>query len=193
MNKKDIIKIAKENNGYINRDIVCDNDISTIYLSRLCYDNKLKRIDRGVYYLDEGIEDYFYVYSSKYKNIVYSGTSALYLNKLSNMQFEKYEVTVPYNSAIPKIQNCIIHRTRKNTFNLGIEEIETPYGNKVKCYNKERCICDLFINEDAYDKEDRKYAIKEYFNNYCKMDILLNYAKKLNVYEKIKNVIEVIK
>lgn len=193
MNKKDIIKIAKENNGYINRDIVCDNDISTIYLSRLCDDNKLKRIDRGVYYLDEGIEDYFYVYSSKYKNIVYSGTSALYLNKLSNMQFEKYEVTVPYNSAIPKIQNCIIHRTRKNTFNLGVEEIETPYGNKVKCYNKERCICDLFINEDAYDKEDRKYAIKEYFNNYCKMDVLLKYSKKLNVYEKIKNVIEIIK
>ena len=114
----------------------------------------------------------------------------LYLNNLSNRQFTGYYVTFPYGTNLPKINNFVVEQTRKKTYDLGIEYIETPYGNKVRCYNKERCICDLFINE--YDFEDKIYAINEYKNNYLDFEKLYDYANQLGILEKVKNIFEVI-
>ena len=75
----------------------------------------------------------------------------MFLNNLSNKQSPIREFTIPYGTNVPKIEGYNVKYDRKDSFDLGVEEIETPLGNKVRCYNKERCICDLFIRSDYYD------------------------------------------
>ena len=97
-----------------------------------------------------------------------------------------------YGTHVPKIDGVVIRQSRSRHFCLRITEIETAFGNKVICYNKERCICDLFIRPNNYDYEDRVYAIEEYKTNYLNFDKLYEYAKLLGVYKIVKSVFEVV-
>ena len=192
MTKAEIINIANQNNGYIYSKIVKEYKIQTENIVRLVKEGKLTKLDRGIYITDEGIEDEFFINSIKYSRIVYSGETALFLNNLSNKQFPIKEFTIPYSTCVPKINGYNVKYSRKETFNLGIENIDTPFGNKVRCYNKERCLCDLFIRPDYYDYETRIFAINEYKNKYLDFKKLYEYANILGVYEKVSNVFEVI-
>lgn len=46
-----------------------------------------------------------------------------------------------------------VHYVVRDKFNAGIIEIESPYGNPIKIYNAERCICDMLKNPDQYEIE----------------------------------------
>ncbi|MFA6843176.1 MAG: type IV toxin-antitoxin system AbiEi family antitoxin domain-containing protein [Bacilli bacterium] len=191
--KKKILEIAKQNNGYVTRKKLTENNIPTINLTRLVKEGQLIRVYKGIYLLKGYIEDMFYIYNEVYSKIVYTRETALYLNGMSNRQFTYYSAALPFNTTTPKIKNFKFFKTRKETFNLGIEQVRTSYGNLVRCYDKERCICDLFIYDDYdYDYEDRVYAINEYINNYLDLEKLYRYARRLNIYSKVKSVFEVI-
>jgi len=101
-------------------------------------------------------------------------------------------MTIPYGVNVPKIDGAKNIVSRKSTVSLGVAVIYTPFGNKVKSYDMERSICDLFMRKDHYDAEDMNYAIMEYARHHLDLEKLYSYAKQLNVYEKVKNVFEVI-
>lgn len=192
MKKEDIIKISNENNGYLYSDIIKKNRIDTIYISRLAKEGMLSKVARGIYITKNGVEDYYFINCILYSKIVFSGESALYLNNLSNKQYVNNEVTIPYGSSSPKIKNCKVVVSRKSDFSVGIINVDSPFGNKIRTYDKERCICDLFIRPDFYDFEQRAFAINEYKKNYLNIKKLYEYAKILKVYNEVKNVFEVI-
>lgn len=192
MKKNEILNIANQNNGYIYSDIIKKYNIPTISITRMVNDGILKRVDRGIYISDLGVVDDLFIYSIKYSRIVYSGETSLFLNGLSNKQCPIYEFTIPYGTNAPKIDGFNIKYDRTDNFNLGISKIKTPFGSIVRAYDKERCICDLFLRSDYYDYEDRVYAINVYTKHYLNYKKLYSYAKKLNVYEEVKNVFEVI-
>ena len=192
MMKQDILKIANENNGYLYSKIIKENAIKTAIIGRLVDEGLLTKVDRGVYITDQGVEDELFINSIKYSRIVYSGETALFLNCLSNKQSPIREFTIPYGTCVPSINGYHVKYSRKDTFSLGIIEINTPFGNPVRCYDMERCVCDLFIRPDHYDYEDRIYAINEYKNKYLDFKKLYEYARKLGVYEEVSNVFEVI-
>lgn len=192
MNKEKVMEIVNENNGYLYSSIIKNNKIPTIYISRLVAENKLYKVARGVYISELGIIDDYFINSLIYSKIIYSGESALFLNNLSNKQYSNNEISIPYGSSSPKINGYKVVVSRKNTINIGITTVETSYGNKVKSYDKERCICDLFVRQTHYDYEDRVFAINEYKNKYLNLKKLYEYAKVLNVYDEVKNVFEVI-
>ena len=62
----------------------------------------------------------------------------------------------------------------------------------MRAYDKERCICDLFLRPDEYDAEERVYAIEEYRARSLDLEKLYSCAKQFGVYEKVKNVFEVL-
>lgn len=192
MKKKEVIEIANKNNGYLYSSIIKEHSIPTSTVSRLVKDGILEKVYPGVYLTSVGVYDDLFVYSLKYSKIIYSGETALFLNDLSNKQSPIYEFTIPYGTFTPNIDNFNVKYSRKDTVDLGVVEIETQFGNKVKSYDKERCICDLFIRPDYYDYEDRVYAINEYKNNYLNFKKLYDYAEKLGVLKDVKNVFEVI-
>lgn len=192
MMKQEAMRIANENNGYLYSKLIKENAIKTAIIGRLVEEGLLTKVDRGVYITDQGVEDEFFINSIKYSRIVYSGETALFLNDLSNKQSPIKEFTIPYGTSTPQIAGYEVRYSRKSTFALGITELETPFGNNVRSYDKERCICDLFMRPDYYDYEDRVYAINEYKNKYLDFKKLYDYAKKLDVYEEVSNVFEVI-
>jgi len=192
MNKEEVIEIANNNNGYLYSKIVNKHKIPTAYITKLIREEKLEKVAKGVYITSKGLEDLYFINAVKYSKIVYSGESALFLNNISNKQFVENEVVIPYGSTAPKIDNYKVRVSRKDSFNLGIIEIKTPFNNVVKSYDKERCICDLFLRPDYYDFEERIYAINEYKKNYLNIKKLYKYAKELKVYDEVKNVFEVI-
>ena len=192
MRLEDIIELANLNNGYLTPKLIKDNGIYTSYIHRLVDAGELFRVERGIYITKNGVEDEFYINNLKYTNIVYSGVTAIFLNGLSNMQSPEKEVSISPGINIPKLEGYTIKQSRKDTFYLGITMVETPFGNKVRCYDKERCICDLCIRPDNYDYEDRVYAINTYKNEYLNFDKLYNYASILGVLDKVKSVYEVV-
>ena len=184
MHKNEIMKLVNQNNGYLYSKIIKENGIYTSSISRLEKEGLLTKIARGIYISQLGVEDEFFIKSIKYTRIVYSGETALFLNGLSNKQYPIKEFTIPYGTCAPLIDGFITKYSRKSTFNLGIININTPFGNPVKTYDKERCICDLFIRPDFYNYEDRVFAINEYKNKYLDFKKLYDYAKKLGVLKK---------
>ena len=189
--KEKILEICNNNNGYITNKIARDNGIPTVYLSRMVKSNLLKRVAVGIYLKKDYIEDEFYILYLAYPNIVFYRETALYLNGLSNNFLSEYHVVLPYECSIPDNVNLKIKRTRKETFDVGVTLIDTPYGNKCKCYDKERCICDLFIYND-FEYEEKAYAINIYKEKYLNKDKLYSYAKKLGIFKEVFNVFEVI-
>lgn len=58
-----------------------------------------------------------------------------------------------------------IHQEKPETYELGVEEIATNFGNKVPAYNKERCICDLIRNRGKIEAQNFQTAIKIYMRS----------------------------
>lgn len=191
--KDKIIDIAKNNNGYITGKIMKEHNIPSIYIYRLAKAGVFEKVDKGIFVLKDFIQDSFYNIQLLYPNLIFCEETALYLNGLSNAQFSGYYGTIPYENSIPKYDNLKVIRSRKVTVGIGVEEVVTPYGNSVKCYDKERMICDLFINPAHYDYEDRVYAINKYNSDYLNIDKLYNCARQLKVYDEVRNVFEVIR
>ena len=86
-----------------------------------------------------------------------------------------------------------VHYVTQNKYELGIIEIKSPYGNPIKIYNAERCICDILKNPNSVDLEVYNKIINNYFKQRHKNLITLEkYAKEFNVYEKLQNIMEVL-
>ena len=192
MNKDDVIYLAEQHNGYLYSKTLKEHEVPSVYLTRLAREKRLEKACKGVYVTPDTVVDPYYILSLKYPHIVYSGETALFLNGLSSKQSVGMEMTIPYGVNVPKIDCAKIIVSRKKIVTLGVSIIETPFGNKVKTYDKERSICDLFIRKDHYDAEDMNYAIREYARHHLDLEKLYSYAKQLNVYEKVRKVFEVI-
>ena len=80
-----------------------------------------------------------------------------------------------------------MHFVKKEIFELGKIEIESPQGQMITCYNAEWCICDLLKNKDKEDLETVKYAITKYLQDKQNRDLpkLVEYSKKLNNLDEV--------
>ncbi len=190
MKKQDLIDIAKKNNGYLFYKDLKRKGIPSITLIRHERKGVFKKVSRGIYLLADQIEDPFYIFSKMYSKLVFSHSTALYLQGLSNRQFQGFEATFPHSSRIPSNTELVCHTTRTSNYKLGIQQVKTPYGNEVPCYDTERCICDIFVYEDI-EYEDKMFAINQYSKN-IDYDKLYAYAKKLKVYDRVHDVFEVV-
>lgn len=185
-----IIKLNQ--NGYIFTKVLKENNIPTVYLTRFCQKGIIRKVARGVYILSEYVEDNFYINYLKNKDLIYTNNTALYLQQLTPKQFENYQVNFYYGKNVKNVKKLEYKVLRnKLIYELGKQFVETPMGNLVPCYDKERSICNLFM-QDFCDEEVKTFAIKEYKNKYLNINKLYDYAKKLKVYNDVKNIFEVI-
>ena len=84
--------------------------------------------------------------------------------------------------------------TKKELLNLGITYHKLDNGNKIKVYDLDKTICDIIKNKKRLDPELFNKAIREYFYSKQKNTIkLYEYAKKMNIYNKVRDTFEVLK
>ncbi|MFW5889362.1 MAG: type IV toxin-antitoxin system AbiEi family antitoxin domain-containing protein [Bacillota bacterium] len=195
MNYYDEIKeIAKKNNGIVTSFMVKEEEIPSIYLTRMVEKDELEKVDRGIYaFQDTFIDDYYLLYL-KNKRIIYSFKSALFLNGITDRTPYNLEVTLPnsYNSSHID-SNVVIHKVLKKYYEIGRTIKVTMYGNKVPCYDMERTICDLIRFRDKVDVEIFRKAI-QFYKNHKDRDYhkLREYGKQFGISNKINNLMDVI-
>lgn len=71
-------------------------------------------------------------------------------------------------------------------------DCETQFGNTVRLYDRERCICDLIKNRDSYDIQMFQTALKEYMRRKDRdLNKLIKYAEVLKMREEVMKYVEV--
>lgn len=193
-NYERIKKICEENNGIITTSIAAEENIPRWYLSDMVEKNQLYRIARGIYLTEGGDMDDYYFFQLINSRCIYSFSSALYLHGLTDrIPFSK-EVTVykGYNSS-HITDDTIIHHVEKRTYDMGVTECDTMFGNTVRVYDKERTICDIIANRKNIDVEIFSKALKMYASD-PKRDYrkLRQYAKAMKISEKVDSILEVL-
>lgn len=155
---------------------------------------ELIRADRGIYIDSNGDYDEYYFFHNRFKVAIFSYVSALYLHQFTDIIPEGMEVTVykGYNSH--RISRSVrIHYVTKEVYDLGVTECRTMFGNIVKVYDLERTICDLIKNRSEIEMELFSKTINRYVRYENKdLNKLYDYSKKMKIYEKVKEVLEVV-
>lgn len=192
--KTKIIELAEKFNGYITTKEVSKNDIPKIYLTQLVDEKKLIRISRGLYMLPDCFEDEYYRFQVITNYSVFSLETALYLHNYSDRVPTVYNITVPrnYNGYLSKEKNVKLSYVKEELLNLGVTEIESPLGQKIKVYDLERTICDIIKFKSKVDPEIFSKALKQYVKSKDKnLNNLIIYARKLNVEDEVRKYMEV--
>lgn len=189
-----IQELMKNNNGYITTKQLEELGLHRMYLTVMKKRKLIEQVSNGIYIDSNKIEDNYYVFSLSIPKVIFSHMTALYFHNLSiKAPNEKYDVTVTksYNSV--KLKKHNVFYVKDNIYTLGVIEVETPMGNKVKAYDMERCICDIIRSRKRMDLEHVKYSIKEYLKRKDKdLTKLSLYAEKLNIKKEVMDLISIL-
>ena len=187
-------ELLKLNKGYLFSSLVEKEGISRTYLARFIKDRNLEKVAKGVYITEDTWNDSLFVLQHSNPKIVFSGETALYLNQLMEREYSDIVVSVPegHNGARLRERGVIVHQEKEAVFGLGVTEVETNYGNIVRAYNSERCICDLVRLRSKYEAQTYKSAIKTYMRRKDKnLTRLIQYAETLKIRDEIDKYVEV--
>ena len=183
--------IMKMNNGYVTSKQISNFGIHRMYLNIMKKKGMIEKVGNGIYIDSNKIEDSYFVLSLELPNVIYSHMTALYFYGLSiKAPNEKYDVTVPNNYYNYKLKEHNVFYVSKNIYELGLIEIETPMGNKVRAYDIERCICDIIKSKNRMDLEHVKHSIKTYIKSKDKNIIKLSkYANEMGIKDEVMDYI----
>ncbi|MCL2019203.1 MAG: type IV toxin-antitoxin system AbiEi family antitoxin domain-containing protein [Oscillospiraceae bacterium] len=190
-----IDELLSQNNGFITSMQVTQAGLQRRLLSELVAQNRLYRVERGIYALPEVWEDEMYFLQYRFSKGVFSNETALYLHGLSDRTPHAYSLTFPhgYNSSGFKKYNAKAKYVTAEIYDLGISEKLSPFGNKLRVYDVERTLCDIVKGNNTCDIQLVNQAMKEYASSKeLNMSKLINYSEKLRVKPKILKYMEVL-
>lgn len=186
--------ISSSPNGIITSKQVTEAGLHRSLIREMVNNGELIQYNRGIYLSNDAWEDELYLLQYKYKRGVYSHDTALYLLGYSDRTPAKFTMTFPkgYNAASLKSENIIVKRVVPENYSLGIIEINSPSGNRIRIYNLERTLCDI-IRGSGSDIQIVSEAMKRYAASSDKnVHKLMRYAEKLRVKPKILRYMEVL-
>ena len=187
-----IEEIMKKNNGYITSKELDMFDIHRMYLSIMREKGLIEKVASGIYIDINKIEDNYYIFGLSMPNVIYSHMTALFFHGLSiKAPNDVYDITVKrsYNSVHLRKHN--VFYVDNDIYGIGLTEIETPMGNKVKVYDVERCICDIIRSKNRMDLELIKHSVKEYIKRKDKDLVKLSsYAEKLGLKDVVMDYVD---
>ena len=183
--------IKQINNGMLSTRMIEPLNISRQYLSIMQNNNDIEKVSRGIYLSPSAFEDSYFSFQQKYKKAIFSHMNALYFYGMTEEFPYNYTVTVPQSYHVDTVnEKCNVFYVSDDIYELGVVEIETPNGNKVRAYDKERCICDIIRSKGRMDSEQVKKTIKQYMQSRDK-DIakLSEYSKKIGINKKVMEMV----
>ncbi len=195
MNYRKQIEIhLKESGGIITSAYCRENNIPTVYLSRLAKEGKLFRVQKGIYIIEDGDFDEYYFFQYQYGKAIFSYETALFLLGVTDKIPWRIDVTVYNGYKFNEKQDTLnINYVKKFIYNLGIIQKKTMFGNIVNVYSYERILCDFISNKEKMDTEVYVKLIRSY-SKYKDKDIhsLYEIARKMGIEDKVREVMEVV-
>lgn len=187
-----IIEMASQNNGMVTASSVSKAGLQRRALAECVEAGKLSKGARGVYFLPNQLEDEFAIWQHTYPQGIFSGNTALYLLKKTDRIPYSFSMTFPkgYNVSAARQNGIKCKIVVPERYDLGLQEVLSPHGNAVRCYNIERTLCDI-VRED--DVQSMNQAFKEYARSDAKdIALLMRFAKILHVEERVRNYMEIL-
>ncbi len=182
-NAEMIESFMESNGGYITSKMVTDLGIHRMYLNIMVKKGNIEKVGRGIYINSKKYEDSYYVFSLENPKAIFSHMTALYFHGLSiKAPDSEYDITIFNKYHNSKLKKYNIFYVTKDIYKVGLAEVLTPAGNKVKAYDMERCICDIIRSKKRMDIELIKYSVKEYLKRKGKdLNKLSAYAEKMGI------------
>jgi predicted transcriptional regulator of viral defense system len=193
--REKINEIFLFNNGYIRTKDLLQNHIHNFYLKQLEEEGWVIKVKRGLYKLSSlSIANEIADVSKMIPCGILCLDSAASYYELTTFNPSKYMIAVPRGYKIV-LQNYppikIIYFSEKE-YNTGIAE-ESIEGIIIKIFDVEKTVCDIvrYRNKIGID------ITKEVINNYLKsknknISKLIEYAKKLRIYNQLSLYLEVL-
>lgn len=193
----DSLKKIVRDNGYLYTKDVTKAGIRRESLKKYLDRGSLIRESRGIYSFADSMSDEFALLQSRCKKGIFSYGTALYFHGLSDCFPQMISMTVPKNYNVFYLKEELLHvefhRIKPSLWDIGIIEINSPQGGKIKIYNKERCICDIIRNRKRTDPQIFTQALKGYFASKDRDNIqLIEYAKKFHIENKVQEYMEIL-
>lgn len=189
-----ILKIMRKNNGIITPIQLEKSGISRGYLSKMEKEGTIERINRGIYVTKYFKYDEYYLFQLKYPKAIFSHNTALYFYEMTERTPMKMDVTVYREYNPHRFKDLVnVYKVNKKLYDLGVIEKKSSQGMKVKIYNLERTVCDIIKDKDSLDIEIRNKAIKKCIKSKeFSASKMFEYAKKMDIYDMVKNYMEAI-
>lgn len=188
-------KLLREQNGFLRTADLKAVEVSRQYFAEYVKVRGLERVAHGVYMAPDAWGDNFFILQSRWPQAVFSHEAALYLWGLAEREPVPITVTVKsgYNAGNLTAEGIRVYCIKKDLYELGKTETQTPGGHMVAVYDPERSLCDLFRNRSQVEAQDLHAAMREYVRGKEKnIPLLLRYAKELRVGRVLKSYLEVL-
>ncbi len=189
------MQLAKNNNGFLCSSMLDENGISRAFLNYLVTKGFLIHSSRGIYILPDRFSDEMFELQNKFKRGIYSNETSLYLWDLTDQTPINYSMSFPkgYNLTSAKRKAIKCAQKEKKFYDIGICEVKTHDGNKVKTYNMEKTLCDILKANTKINTQIITTAFKRYIKRKDKnIPLLSEYAKLIGVEEKVRSYLEVL-
>ena len=188
-----IEQLLEEKNGILTTKEIEEEGIPRQALPKLIENGRLEKLRHGTYISPEVQADEMYCIQLRSEKVVFSNETALYMHDLTDRDPLVYTVTVPRGYGTGRLRNSGISviTVMPDKFNIGISKEKTIYGREVAVYDLERTICDIIKAKGKMDKDMYYNALKRYAaSNRKDINLLMEYAKKLNMYKQVRNEME---
>lgn len=194
MDSHKIVQEVINQKGYYTNKMAKEQDVSSFVLSDMTSKNLIKRVERGLYISVDGVYDPYFTFQFRHNKAVFSFYSALYLHGMTDVVPEHMEVSVYQGYNAHRFDASVrVHYVRKNVHELGVVEVLSPFGQKVRTYDIERTLCDLLIKKSHIEIDVFKQSFHTYFNDPTRNKRkLMEYAQILGVEEKMRLIVELL-
>lgn len=196
MSQFDVLdKLVEKSNGYLRTSQVLVSGVSKPTLAEFVKKRNMERVAQGVYLAQDAWRDELYLLTLSNSRIVFSHETALMLLGLTEREPVRVSVTVPagYNASHLREKGVGVSQVKEEFYRLGIEEVQTSFGNSVRVYDPERTICDILRGKASIDPQVFQYAMKEYMAGSRKnLNRLMTYAKVFRLVIAVRTYTEVL-
>lgn len=187
-NEAKIQQFLDNNHGYISTSDFLNLNISKPMIKKYIDKGLIRKVAHGLYINSDLLVDEEYVLQRRYPKAVFSYKTSLSLLGFIKELPKQLEITI--NSRKRVLGDYKVHYVSDKYYDIGIIEIKNMFGNPIKVYNIERCICDM-LKSNSFDLELQNLILHEYFKSKEKdIDKLLEYSKIFNIYEKVNTLVE---
>ena len=171
--------------------------ISAVQVVSLCNEGFLERVRHGYYSLaDHDIASEEQMLAKLFPKGIVCVESALFHYGYSDYAPRKWSIAIPRSMSRTKLEDNILplqpYYVQQDIYELG-KTSDSFNGVMLSVYDRERTICDCFKYRARLDTETFNKALNAYANDTNKnLQILSIYAKKLRVYKKVTELMEVL-
>lgn len=192
----DVKALIERNGGIVSPGELNKAGIDRMSLYALLANDILMKESHGNYVLAGDEPDEYRIIQNRSDKLVYSHGTALFLQGMSDRVPHILDITVPQGDNVSRIKKTYsgtrFHYCKKDLWDIGIINVDTPQGYSVRAYDPERCICDIIRDKNKVDVQIFVQAIREYFVTNCNPRKVIKYAKAFNIESKVRSYMEVL-